>query len=528
MNASDQFPRLGLITPVYEPVLDELSLCISSVLAQTSADWTWIIVDDGSRTTNHNGLLQTVAEDPRVKVIYREANGGISQATNHGAATLETEFIGFLDQDDMLQVNAVEAVLHAAGQDPDIDIIYSDEDKINEFNEFGCPFRKPEWSPERFRHQNYLNHLTVLRRQLFEDVGGLRSDFDGSQDYDLLLRATEVARRIVHIPEVLYHWRAGDGSVASSPDAKPYAHLAAVRAVQEHLDRKGIQAKASLKDNFYIHVDRLSKFEPRVSVIIPTNGSARRLGGVQTCLIENCVESVLSATEYEEFEILVVADDDSSEYSLEYLDSCRDSRLRVLNFSGDFNFSRKINLGVLEATGDIVVPLNDDTQVIEDSWLRDMVVFLQEPDVGAVAPILLLEDERIQSAGHFFNGGVHHVAPGVLAREDGPFGVLSFPCERSGLTFAAIALRRSQFLEMGGLNEGFPRSFNDVDFCNRLVSSGNRLICNAQRSLYHFESLSRDPTVEQGEVESLYRLWGSILTSPDPYLPDFWRQFFGV
>lgn len=519
---------ISVVTPIFEPQVDELSLCISSVLAQSASQWEWILVDDGSTSTEHVQLLQEVASDTRVHLFRNELNRGISAATNDAIVHAVGDFIAFLDQDDMLQVNAVEVMLDLIAGDSSIDVLYSDEDKILDRNRFASPFLKPDWSPERFRHQNYLNHLTVIRKSLITSIGGLRSDFDGSQDYDLLLRVTEVARKIVHVPEVLYHWRASSGSVASSPLAKPRAHEAAVHAVQEHVNRVGIPARASLLDNFYIGVERDAVETPPVSIIIPTNGSIKRVAWQQTCLIENCIESILALTDYPDFEVVVVLDEDTSSYARNYLDSHKDPRVRVVEFSGPFNYSRKINIGVLKARGDIALPLNDDTQVIEPTWISEMVKFFQEDDVGAVAPILLLEDGRIQSAGHFFNDGAHHVAPGAPAYENGPFGVLSFPSERSGVTFAAVAVRRNQFLEYGGLSERFPRSFNDVDFCNKLRDNGYRIICNGQRALYHFESLTRDPKVKQEEVENLYRYWGSKLSSPDPYLPRFWDQFLGL
>ena len=527
LSDADTRSRLSIVTPVFEAVPDEFRLCVSSVFSQTTAQWEWVLVDDGSKEGAHFPVLGELEDHPQIRVIRTPENAGISAATNTAIEFCSGDFVAFLDQDDMLQVNAVERVLDVLLEVPEADIVYSDEDKISAKNSFYSPFRKPDWSPERFRHQNYLNHLTVIRKDLISQVGGLRSEFDGSQDYDLLLRVTERARKVIHIPEVLYHWRAGEGSVAASPEAKPAAHLRAVEAVQQHLRRVGITGKASLMANFYIGVDRQRSKNPLVSIIIPTRGSVNRIGGAETCLVENCVESILDLTDYDNFEIIVVADADSSPESLSYLGGHADARVRTVSFDGVFNFSRKINLGALYARGEILIPLNDDTQVIQRSWIDDLILFLEEPDVGAVAPILLLEDGRIQSAGHFFDDGVHHVAPGFPTRLDGPYGVLSFPAERSGVTFAAVALRRSDFMGVGGLSEEFPRSFNDVDYCNQLLLTGSRIICNAKHALFHFESLTRDPQVESSEVTNLYRSWGSKLSSPDPFLPYFREQMFG-
>ncbi len=514
--------RLSVVTPVYEPDEMEFRLCISSMYAQTFKNWQWILVDDGSPTDQHFDVLKEISEDPRLTVIFTPVNSGIAKATNRAIESASGEFICFLDQDDMLQVNALEEVEKVIQGFRDVDVIYTDEDKIDSHNQFFSPFSKPTWSPERFRHQNYLNHLTVIRKEVIERVGGLRTEFDGSQDYDLLLRATEVARRIVHIPEVLYHWRAGVGSVASSTSAKPQANTAAVAAVQEHLEREGISGTAVgvLEDDFFhIAVSRGQAYVPSVSIIIPTRGSIKEIGGLRSCLVENCIESLLCLTDYPDMEIIVVVDSDSSKESWEYLKLVNDHRLSIVEFTGDFNFSKKINLGALRSSKEIILPLNDDVQVIDPSWLLDLVAFFEEDDVGAVAPILLLESGHIQSAGHVFgNGGVSNAYFGAPADHRGAYGVLSFPSERSGLSFAAIALRRQQFLDLGGLSEDFPAAFNDVDFCTKLLVSGYRLICTGKRSLHHFESLTRDPTVTPAEMSRLHSLWGRYLVTPDPFL----------
>jgi len=516
--------KLSIVTPVFRPDIDELNLCIASLNAQTTQNFEWVAIDDGSPSMTHLSILNALSTEFQVQVFQNSKNVGIAATTQRCIDESSGEFVAFLDQDDMLQVNAVEAVIEAITEHPTCDVIYSDEDKILEGNIFGQRFWKPDWSPERFRHQNYFNHLTVIRKSLIQSVGGLRPEYDGSQDYDLLLRVTEQARTIVHIPEVLYHWRATSTSVASDPAAKPEAHDAAVRAVQDHLDRCQISGTPYLMDNFYVGIKRESADLPSVSIVIPTCGTEKILRLERTSLIENCIESILEKTNYPNFEIVVVADSDSEASSTNYLEHHPDPRVRVIEYDGEFNFSRKINTGALASNSEIIIALNDDTEVIESTWIYDLVQFFTEDDVGLVAPTLLLEDGRIQSAGHYFQDGVHHVAQGMLKTDSGPFGILTFPAERSGVTFAAAAMPRQLFLEVGGLSETFPISFNDVDFGNKIRMHGYRIIATSLQSLHHFESISRDPTVTPEELNQLFRIWEHQLRSADPYLPQWWRQ----
>ena len=519
---------MTFVTPVYNPPLWALRECANSIVPQLGDRVDWILVDDGSSSNQHVAFLNELDSLSNVTVVLSESNGGISHATNLGIERASGDFIAFIDQDDLLARGAVHAVRTAIAGTDEIDIVYSDEDKIDENGRHYGRFRKPVWSPERLRHQNYLSHLTVLRKSLIEAVGGLRADFDGSQDFDLVLRCSEKARRIVHIPRVLYHWRAIESSTASTPEAKPAAHLAAVRAVQEHLDRIGKTGTASLMPNMYVDIEGTTTWQPKVSIIIPSNGSESRVSGHRVCLVENCVQSLVTTSTYENVEIIIVLDDDSPDGLKERLTEIDPGRVRIIDYDKEFNFSEKINNGVAVSSGDVVVPLNDDTQVLTPNWIEELLVLLEQTDVGVVAPLLCLSDGRIQSAGHFFQEGAHHVGAGLASDDDGPFGVLSFASERSGATFAAVAIRREVYEQAGGLSEEFPRAFNDVDFCNKLSQLGYRTIVTPKAVVYHFESLTRDPKVDESEVRKLYERWGHVITEPDHYLPHFWRQCHGI
>ena len=520
--------QLSFVTPVYNPPVWALRECADSLVPQLGPEVEWILVDDGSSSGEHFGLLSELEHASDVTVIRNAVNAGISSATNDGVAVSRGSHVAFLDQDDLVARRACEVIRELLAVDDEIDVLYSDEDKIDEEGRRYGRFRKPDWSPERLRHQNYLSHLTVIRRELIDLVGGLRPEFDGSQDFDLVLRCTERARKIVHIPEVLYHWRSIASSTASDPSTKPAAHVAAVRAVQEHLDRVGMDGKASLMPNMYVDVQRTLVDMPSVSVIIPSCGSETRIGGALICLVENCVASVLQLSTYPNLEVVVVLDEHSPSGLDDRLRSMDPARVKVVPFAEKFNFSAKINLGVLESCGDIVIPLNDDTQVATPHWVEELLVHLEEHDVAMVAPLLLLEDGRVQSAGHFFEDGAHHVGAGLAFGDAGPFGVMSFPSERSGATFAAVAIRRDIYETVGGLCEDFPRAFNDVDFGNKLRRNGFRIVFTPKSVLHHFESLTRDPRVEEFEVRNLYRRWGSLISKPDEYTPSFWRQCYSL
>ncbi|MGB1724040.1 MAG: glycosyltransferase family 2 protein, partial [Ilumatobacteraceae bacterium] len=393
-------PRFSVVTPVHDPSVDGLRACADSVLGQSHSDWEWVISDDASSDAEVVAYLDELARDQRVTLIRREVNGGIVAATNDALRVATGGFVAFLDHDDLLTPDALSAVDEVLLGDDSIDFLYSDEDKIDDDGNRSQRFTKPAWSPERLRAQNYCSHLSVMRRALVDEVGGLRAGFDGAQDYDLVLRVSERARAIAHIPKVLYHWRMSSGSTAADADAKPYALEAGRRAVVEHLERCGISAEVSLTEQRYLRVRRAPTSHPRVSLIIPTNGARGRVWGQTMTLVENCVASIVERSTYPDLEIVVVHDM-VDEALLSRLRSIAGDRLVEVPFDRPFNFSEKINLGVVRSTGSIVVPLNDDAMVASPDWVETLVAHLEEDEVGMVGPRLLLADGRIQSAGHY-------------------------------------------------------------------------------------------------------------------------------
>ncbi len=460
--------------------------------------------------------FDSLAADPRVKVVQQQSNEGIVAASNRAASQATGEFICLLDHDDLLTPHALESVAEAIREFADVDYLYSDEDKIDSDGNRYDRFCKPDWSPERLLGQNYCSHLSTIRRSVFEQVGGFRAGFDGSQDYDLVLRVTEQSRRVIHIPDVLYHWRAVAGSTASDFDAKPQAFGAALRALQDHLDRTGQGGDVEQAASGYYRVRRPVDGQPLVSIIMPTRGSSKSIWGQTTCLATNAVRSLVERSSYQNVEVVVVHDSSTPDCELETMRQLLGDRFVPVEYPHEFDFADKTNRGVVASSGDVVLMLNDDTQVVTSDWIETLLAHLSVPDVGMVGPLLLLADGRIQSAGHHNDRTPHHLGSGALPREGGPFGMFAVAGERTGITAACAAIRREVYDEVGGLSTTFPRSFNDVDLGFKLINHGYRIIWTPFAVLYHFESLTRDPKVTEEEVDALFDRWG-VMMEHEPY-----------
>jgi glycosyltransferase involved in cell wall biosynthesis len=508
-------PLFSIITPVWNPLAADFEACANSVIAQTSSSWEWIIVDDGSTDADVIDQLARLARDARVVVARHEHNQGITAATNTAIERASGTFLVFLDHDDELTSNALGRIAAAIDQQPDVDFLYSDETKIDAHgNEYDW-FAKPEWSLERLRSQNYCNHLTVLRRTLVNELGGIRPGFEGAQDHDLVLRVAERTQRIVHVPEVLYRWRAAAGSTAAAEDAKPDASNAGCAAVREHLARLGIDADVvATRPGRYRSIRTLQQF-PKVSLIIPTRGDAKRVQGRPLNLVINTVRSVVENSTYPDIEVVVVYDSSTAPSVLESLRDI-DANIVLVEWTESFDFARKTNLGVMRSSGDIIVLLNDDTEVISPDWLHTLVGLLAEPSVGMVGPMLLLADGRIQSAGHHYAPTPFNLGNGAPADDPGPHALFAIAGERTGVTAACAGIRRSVYVEMGGLSEQFPNCYNDVDLGFKLLDAGYRIVWTPHASLFHFESQTRTTTETPQEARELELRWAQRLGN-DPF-----------
>lgn len=495
--------------------------CIDSILVQDYPHLELCIVDDASPSSHVREVLEEAAQrDARVHVSFRSTNGGIVAASNDALAMAGGDFVALVDHDDLLEPRALGVINHQiefSGAD-DVDYLYTDEDQLTADGRFINTFYKPDWSPERFRSQMYTRHLSVIRRSLAIAVGGFRPGFEGSQDYDLILRVTEQARRIQHVPEVLYHWRIPPTSTANNADAKPYAYDAGVRAVQSHCERIGLAATVSKLALPGTHrVKRNVVDQPTVSIIMPTGGTKRRVWGQERVLVTAAVRSVLENSTYPNLEFVIVADRATPASTIADLHSLLGDRLKLVWFDGPFHFSRKTNLGAAHATGDYLLLMNDDMEVITPDWLETMLGLAQDPTVGMVGSKLLLADGTLQHAGHFYGDSrPRHTFFKYPATEPGPSCMLQIERECSGVTAACALLRKDVWHKVGGMTDHLPNSFNDVDLCLKVRHLGYRIIWTPHAQLYHFESMSRDSTVTTEELRFIQTRWDQQLRI-DPY-----------
>lgn len=508
-----------VLVPLYRTQPDHFRAMVASVLAQTEPSFELLLVDDGSADEGLTALLAEVAVDPRVRVVALQENVGISGASAAGLSAARGTFVALLDHDDVLEPRALEVVHDALVRFPEADVLYTDEDQLHDDGVFQAAFRKPAFSPERLRGQNYVGHLSVIRRQLMLDVGGFRLGFEGSQDYDLVLRATERARAVVHIPEVLYHWRIHEASVSHREENAPVFD-AAHRALAEHLERTGIDGQVEQVHAAGVYrIRRTLHDTPPVTVVIPTRGSRSVIHGAERVMVVEAVASLLAKTTYPNFDVLVVADTPTPAEVRQALVDLAPDRVRVIDYPYPFNYADKINYGVVRARADLLLLLNDDTEILDGGWL-DTMVGLLAPDVGMVGAKLLYEDGTIQHLGlHVGLGDVQHIAEGEPADDVGPFAAHLLDREVSGVTGACALLPRHVFEEVGGLSPAFPVNFNDVDLGFKILDAGYRIIATPHAVLHHFESRTRQRRAVATEVAFLRGRWAHRLASD-----DFWRE----
>jgi len=514
-------PRFSLITPVYDTPAGVLRAMLASVRAQSFGDWELCLVDDCSPAA-HVGEILAAAQrkDARIKVRRRPENGGIVAASNDALTMASGEFLALLDHDDELHPDALALVHEAIERTPQADYVYTDEDKIDARGRHSGPFFKPDWSPERMRTQMYTCHLSVLRRSLVEEVGGFDPELEGSQDWDLVLRVTERARAVLHVPRILYHWRMLETSAAGGGEAaKPWAFEAGTRAVQAHCERTGVQARVERDEanaGVY-HLRPQLEREPPVSIVIPTAGQGREVRYEPVVLIKHCIESIVSSSTYGNYEIVCVFDASIDRATLDELRELGGDRLRLVRYDRPFSFSAKINVGATRSEGEHLLLLNDDMEVATPDWLERMVMYSSVAEVGAVGGKLIWEDGRLQHVGVAFEEGL----PGHVHRGfSGAFGGYGNSVRVAGnplaVTGACLMTRRELFEEVGGLSTTLPVNYNDIDYCLKQYAKGRRIVYDPDLVLYHFESSTRSSDVADWEKDRLRDRWRH-LTSVDPF-----------
>lgn len=531
INQFNVQPLISIIMPVYNVESKWLSKCIESVQKQLYKNWELCICDDASTNTEVKKTLERFASnDDRIKVVYRQANGHISAASNDALKLATGEFIALLDNDDELAINALSEVVKVINQNPEVDFIYSDEDKINEDGNRFEPAFKPDWSPDLLMGTNYISHLSVYRRSVLVDLGGFRTGVEGSQDYDVVLRFTEQIpeQNIKHIPKVLYHWRTLPGSTASSASEKTYADDVGVKVLKDTLQRRGIKGTVSkgIAPGFYaVAYDVIS--EELVSIIIPTRNGYED--------VKTCVDSIIDKTTYSNYEI-IIADNDSDDPKMDELYSSYQEKLGerfvVDEIDIPFNYSRINNIAASKAKGKYLLFLNNDTQVISPDWMTRMVSYGQFDRVGCVGAKLYYPDRTIQHAGVIMGlgdvaGHGHHYFPD---KDLGYFGRLYLDVDYLAVTAACVLVKKADFELVGGFDEEFTIAFNDVDLCMKIYELGRYNVWAHQAELYHFESKSRgyENTPEKmtrfdGEKKLLQKKWRKYIDNDPFYSPNLTR-----
>ena len=513
-------PRFSIVTPVYNPPARALKACIKSVRKQNYADWEWCIVNDCSTQPHVRRILNKLAaRDSRVRIAHRTTNGGIVAASQDGLDMAMGDFVALLDHDDVLAKRALKRVDQELKNDDTIDYLYTDEDKIDTKGRHYDEFRKPDFDPVRLRGQNYCCHFSVFRNTLLDKVGGFREGYDGSQDYDLILRATEHARTVAHIPSILYHWRVVPGSAAGDVHAKPYAYDAGKKAVESHFARHKISVNVEkLNPGSYQHrfVPAEKSNLPHVSIVIPTRGDTSRIWGAATCMVENTVQNLLNKSTYPSFDIVIVRDVNNEGNAIHPFTVPVTKNVRCIDFAGQFNIAAKWNVGVLASRGEIVVLLDDDTQIESADWLEQLVGQFQFQNVGIVGPLLLQMDGRIASAGISTSPRIRHIGHGDSSTQAGHMGVISVARSAVGVSGACMSFRRSLFDKIGGFSEHYQYANADLDFCLKASLEGFRSVCTPEARVYHFGARTRAETTSSTDEKRFVNRWGRFIGT-DPY-----------
>jgi len=521
-------PRISILMPTFNTPKPWLIKAINSVRNQTYQDWELCIADDCSTAPYVREVLSQYANmDSRIKIVLRSENGHICAASNSALELATGDYIGLLDHDDELHPMALFCIANAIENEPKATLIYTDEDKISVDGVRSNPYFKCDFNYDLFLSQNMICHFGVYKTSVVREIGGFRLGFEGSQDYDIALRFLERVNfeGIVHVPFVLYHWRTHEASTSTTLDAKPYAALAAIRALQEHLDRQGVVGTvetAAGATNYSCVNYGVPDPVPSVELIIPTRDAAD--------LVSVCVESILEKTKYENYSITII--DNGSELAETFAlfkELSRDVRVQIVRDDSPFNFSAINNRVALNSNADFVGLLNNDMEVISQDWLREMVSLAIQPKVGCVGAKLHYPDNSLQHAGVILGiGGVaghshkrlHSTAPGYFSR-----AVLR--STMSAVTGACLVIRANVYREVGGLDETFSVAFNDVDFCLRVQQAGYRNIWTPYAELIHHESATRgfEDTPEkkarfEDEVRRMQDRWGQSLQADPFYSPN--------
>ncbi len=527
----DYAPLISILVPLYNTPADFMKQMFESVEYQTYKNWELVLADGSDDAHGYVGeyFMKKAASDSRIRYCKLEQNLGISGNTNVCVANAKGDYLALFDHDDILHPSVLFEYVRAINE-KNADYLYCDETTFhkNNIDKMITMHFKPDFAIDNLRANNYICHFSCFKRDLLDGTELFRSEFDGSQDHDMILRLTDRAKNIVHVPKLMYYWRSHAGSVAKDISAKEYAIEAAKGAVADHLTRKGfknftITSTRAFETIFRIGYELIG--HPKISIIIPNRDHKEDL--------ERCITSILERSTYDNFEIIIVENNSQTTEIEEYYRSLKDKRIKLIRYIGDFNYSLVNNYGAAYADGQYLVLLNNDTQVLSPNWMEEMLMYAQRKDVGAVGAKLLYADKSIQHAGVVIGLGAHrsagHTHYGKSYDNLGYMGRLCYAQDVTAVTGACLMVAKHIFIKQGGLDDHFAVSLNDVDFCLRLREAGYLNVFTPFAELYHFESVSRglDDNGSKAErynaeCERFKKKWAKQLKAGDPYYnPNF-------
>ena len=490
-------PLLSVIIPVYNVKREYLVECLESILKQSYPNFEIILIDDNSSNIETLNTLKEYENNSKIKIKYRKTNGMISVASNDGIKLAKGEFLVLVDNDDKLDQNAFYYLVEALNKDKTLDFIYTDEDKMDIHGKYFEPHFKPDYSPDTLMGMNYICHLSCLRTSLVREVGGFRKEYDGSQDYDLFLRILDKTKKIYHVPRILYHWRETPNSTSLALGNKSYAYIAGKRALEDTLKRRNIKGEVLDNPTSSTYLIKYKHDNPKVSIIIPMKDKVN--------LTKVCIDSLYNKNTYQNFEIIIVDNNSTEEETLNYFNALKKEHdnVKILTIKEEFNYSRLNNLAIKETTGDYILLLNNDTEVLDKDFLDYMVGYASRDHVGCVGLKLLYKDLKVQHAGVVlgYGGVAGHIFVTASNKDIGIFNRLSMPYDYSAVTAACLLVKKSKYLEVDGFDENLKVALNDVDFNLKMLKKGYYNVCLNNISLLHYESKSRGYEVTKEQIE---------------------------
>ena len=518
----DYRPLISIAVPAYQTPVEFLKQMIESLISQTYPEWELCIANASPDNEEMQRVLADYsAKDSRVRFCNLKENLGIAENTNRAFSMAKGEFMGLLDHDDLLAPNALYEIVQALQDHPQADALYTDEDKVTtELDEHFQPHLKPDFNLDLLRSNNYICHFFVVRRSIVEKAGGFRKEFDGAQDYDFIFRCTENAREVLHVPEILYHWRTHKASTADNPASKMYAFEAGKRAIEANLERTGTKGVVShTQDLGFYRVKYPVQGKPLVSVIIPNKDEKETL--------QTCMEMLNNNTSYQNFEIIIIENNSTTDEIFRYYkELSKDPRIHLLRWGKEFNYSAINNFGVAHAKGEYLLFLNNDIKSINPDWMEELLGVCQRPEVGGVGAKLIYPDNTIQHAGCVVGmGGIAgHMFVDMPADRTGYLHKASLLQDMSAVTAACLMMKKEVFEEAGGFTEELAVAFNDVDLCLKVRKNNLLIVYDPYAKLYHMESKTRgaEDSKEkvrrfQTEIEYMRCHWLDILKNGDPY-----------